>query len=280
MHTAFILSVFALTALAAARSTWSPCGLSMLSSITPLGEVGRGHRFRSTAGWFVAGGVAGGATFGAIMAAAAAGVAALGPSAIVSALGAAAVCAVAVAVDLGLFGPRIPTVRRQVNEIWLDRYRGWVYGAAFGWQIGVGFTTFVMTAAVLALVPLAALTGSPLVAFAVGSTFGGLRGLTVLLGRSVQDPASLQAAHRRLVRLREPVRLAVAAALAAVAALLSIWAWRPSVLVVAAVAIGATATAVVHRGSARLKSSSSTTGELAAERSWLSMDRATTARQP
>jgi len=32
---------------AAARSTWSPCGLSMLSSLTPLAERGRGHRYRT-----------------------------------------------------------------------------------------------------------------------------------------------------------------------------------------------------------------------------------------
>ena len=30
---------------AAIRSTWSPCGQSMLSTITPLGEAGRGNRF-------------------------------------------------------------------------------------------------------------------------------------------------------------------------------------------------------------------------------------------
>ncbi len=39
---------------AAARSTWSPCGLSMLSTITPLAERSRGHRFGVTASWFIA----------------------------------------------------------------------------------------------------------------------------------------------------------------------------------------------------------------------------------
>ena len=34
---------------AAARSTWSPCGLSMLSQITPMAEAGRGHKFARTA---------------------------------------------------------------------------------------------------------------------------------------------------------------------------------------------------------------------------------------
>src|SRR5262245_28638289 len=40
---------------AAVRSTWSPCGLSMLSSITPFGERSRGHRYSVTAAWFVVG---------------------------------------------------------------------------------------------------------------------------------------------------------------------------------------------------------------------------------
>src|SRR5262245_26164978 len=53
---------------AAARSTWSPCGLSMLSPITPVAEAARGNRFGRTAAWFVAGGVAGGVTLGLLMA--------------------------------------------------------------------------------------------------------------------------------------------------------------------------------------------------------------------
>jgi hypothetical protein len=187
----------------------------MLSSITPLGEAGRGHGFRSTAGAFVAGSVAGGATLGAVAAALAAAVGALHPPPrLVDGL-AAAVCFLAAATDLGLFGPRIPMMRRQVNELWLDRYRGWVYGAGFGWQIGVGLATYIMTAAVLALVPLAAATGSPDWAFSTCLAFGALRGLTVLLGLRVHDGASLQRIHMTLERLRRPVQVAVGAALAA-----------------------------------------------------------------
>src|SRR6516165_8616488 len=60
MTTLLILLAALTAAIAAARSTWSPCGLSMLSSITPLAEQGRGHRYRATACWFVAGGLLGG----------------------------------------------------------------------------------------------------------------------------------------------------------------------------------------------------------------------------
>ena len=48
--------------ISAVRGVWSPCGLSMLSSITPMTEAGRGHRFASTATWFTVGGVVGGLT--------------------------------------------------------------------------------------------------------------------------------------------------------------------------------------------------------------------------
>jgi hypothetical protein len=55
-------------AAAAVRSTWSPCGLSMLSTITPVSERSKGHSYRSTAAWFVAGATAGGCTLGGVMA--------------------------------------------------------------------------------------------------------------------------------------------------------------------------------------------------------------------
>src|ERR1044071_9362159 len=45
---------------AATRSTWSPCGLSMLSTITPMAEQSRGHRYGVTATWFILGAGLGG----------------------------------------------------------------------------------------------------------------------------------------------------------------------------------------------------------------------------
>ena len=55
MNTTLAVLGVAVAVAAAARSTWSPCGLSMLSSITPLAERSRGHRFGVTATWFVLG---------------------------------------------------------------------------------------------------------------------------------------------------------------------------------------------------------------------------------
>src|SRR5258708_9198431 len=50
----------------AIRATWSPCGESMLSSITPLGERGRNNRFAVAASFFIAGSLLGGAAIGGV----------------------------------------------------------------------------------------------------------------------------------------------------------------------------------------------------------------------
>jgi hypothetical protein len=193
-----ILATAAAVALAAAvRSTWSPCGLSMLSTITPLGERSRGNSYRPTAAWFVSGAVVGGATLGAAMALLAGGVHSLHLSE--TALGGAALVAAAIAAasDAGVGGMRLPIHRRQVNERWLDHYRPWVYGAGFGWQIGNGLSTYITTAAVYLMVVLGALTADPGAAFALGMAFGTLRGLAVLLTRHLTSPAALLTFHQR-----------------------------------------------------------------------------------
>lgn len=237
----------AVTALAAAaRSTWSPCGLSMLSTITPLAETGRGRRFRRTAGWFVLGAVVGGATLGVGAALPAALVGSLhlsGTTVLVVAAGAAALAA---ACDARLVGLRTPGHIRQVNEDWLERYRPWVYGAGFGWQIGVGLATYIMTAAVYLTVVLAALTGRPAVAFGICCLFGLARGLAILLGARITSPTALVAFHRRFDALGEPVRRAVivvqaAVALAAASAALGTGPLLPAAVVV----LGVLAAAVV-----------------------------------
>jgi hypothetical protein len=260
-HLLLIVCSALIVVVASARSTWSPCGLSMLSSITPLGEAGRGHRFRSTATWYVAGAVLGGATTGAVMALAAAGVHLLAFSPATTATAAALTCSVVVALDMDVFGRRIPVLRRQVNEVWLDQFRNWVYGAGFGWQIGTGFTTYVMTSAVMAMVLLAALTASPLVAFGFGVAFGTLRGLTVMMGRRVTSPEALRMAHRRLNALEQPVRWLVAVVCAGSALLLGLDAGSPvgSVVawggVAAVAATGVVATRRRRRPAARDESS-------------------------
>lgn len=197
--TGLVAITFGVAVLAAVRSTWSPCGLSMLATITPLAEQGRGHRFRSTALWYLVGGVAGGATLGAVMCGLAGVMRVLAPGPTLLAMVAMVAAVVAAASDIGFGGYQLPIHRRQVNERWLDRYRPWVYGCGFGWQIGSGFSTYIMTASVYLLVVLAALTATPLAALAVGTVFGTVRGAMVFMGRSITSPEALRAFHARFI---------------------------------------------------------------------------------
>lgn len=182
---------------AAIRSTWSPCGLSMLSTITPFAERSRGHRYSVTSTWFVLGAIAGGATLGALGALAAELVSLAHPSTTVTTAAACAAAVVCAAGDIGLLGVRFPVFRRQVNERWLDNYRGWLYGSGFGWQIGVGVATYIMTAGVFLLFALAALTATPLQAFLLCVGFGLVRGLAVLSTAGLTTPASMRTFHSR-----------------------------------------------------------------------------------
>ncbi len=198
MHSHLIAAGGVVTVAAAIRSTWSPCGWSMLSTITPVGEQGRGRSYPVTAAWFIAGAMAGGGALGLAMALLTGIAATVGPLSSAGAIGIggfAALCGAAS--DARVAGFSLPIHRRQVNEDWLDLYRPWVYGAGFGFQIGCGFATYITTAAVYLMVVLAGLTGDPLVAFGFGAGFGTLRGVAVLAGRNLRTPDAMRAFHRR-----------------------------------------------------------------------------------
>ena len=145
--------------------------------------------------------------------------------------------------DLGLLGVKLPVIRRQVNERWLDEFRGWFYGVGFGWQIGVGVATYVMTAAVGLTVVVAALSGRPAVAVAICVLFGFVRGSWVLLTARVRSAEELRGLLRQIDRLEEPVRRGVIGLELVVAAALGLWlsVWLAlGVLAVAAIAMSAT----------------------------------------
>jgi hypothetical protein len=237
--TTLLILLAALTAIiAAARSTWSPCGLSMLSSITPLAEQGRSHRYRTTACWFVAGSVVGGASLGLVTALLAAGIAAAGFSSITVGTLALIACLVAAASDASTIKFRLPVHHRQVNERWLDQFRPWVYGAGFGWQIGAGLATYVKTSAVYLMIALAALTGDPWLAVGVGALFGLVRGLAVFLGRRITNPIALADFHRHLMALDPRARQLVVSWELAAALLVSL-ALSPWAAIAVAATIGA-----------------------------------------
>src|SRR5688572_33191944 len=104
----------------------------MLASIHPLGERARRNRFGVTATAFTLASLGGGVTLGAVAAMVGAGLRAAGFSVGGVATGIVAVAAAgAFVVDATAW---LPTFRRQVDERWLDTYRGWVYGAGFGFQ--------------------------------------------------------------------------------------------------------------------------------------------------
>lgn len=243
MHPTLILVVGLVVATAAAvRSTWSPCGLSMLSSLTPFGERARGHRYAATATWYLAGAVLGGLSLGAVSGAAAMAVHASGlsarPGAVAAILALGAVAAAGV--DAGALGVDLPVIRRQVDDGWLVRYRPWVYGAGFGWQIGVGVATYVMTAGVFLVPAVGALGGRPATALAVCGWFGLIRGLSVWLTARATTPERLRGLHARFDAAGPAARWAVVAIELAVGATAvgQRWGATASVAATAAITLG------------------------------------------
>jgi len=196
------ISAVVIAVMAAIRGTWSPCGVSMLSSITPLSENGRGNRYWATVTWFLLGAILGGATLGAVAALGALVVAATEMTPASSAVLVLVAALVTVASDLGVGGFRLPANPRQVERTWLDRYRSWIYGVGFGWQLGVGVATYVMSASVYLMVVAAAATARPLLAMMIVTLFGFLRGLAVLPAARVKTPADLGRLHRLIERFR------------------------------------------------------------------------------
>jgi hypothetical protein len=128
----------------------------------------------------------------------------------------AAAALLALAIDAGPL--RVPGPDRQVNERWLDEFRGWVYGLGFGAQLGLGVTTIVSSAATYLALLGALLSAGPLRGALIVGVFGVIRGLTPLAAARVRRPDQLISLHRRLGRSREAVAVAVRVSLAAVLA--------------------------------------------------------------
>jgi MFS family permease len=183
----------------------------MLASITPLGERGRGSTWGVTITSFALGAVLGGAALGALLGAA-------GDITIGSRIGedarlAILATALAGALALELRARPVPGPRRQVNERWLDQFRGWVYGAGYGSQLGIGVTTVVSSAATYVALAAALLSASPSAGAAIVGCFGAVRGLTPLTAVGVRSPDALIRLHRSLARWRAPARAGAVAVL-------------------------------------------------------------------
>ena len=167
----------------------------MLTSITPLGERGRNRNWNTTMAAYLVGSALGGTLVGSL----AGGLGAAVPSSFrPGGLGyiVAIVLGVVIVDELG-WTSLTPLGSRQVNEDWLDEFRGWVVGLGFGFQLGLGVTTIVTTLAVPATLLLAFLTFSLPWGTAIGLTFGIARALPILQTRRVNGPDELAALHRR-----------------------------------------------------------------------------------
>jgi hypothetical protein len=103
----------------------------------------------------------------------------------------------ALAFELHLGGIVLPTVRRQVDETWIRRYRAWVYAGGFGVQLGLGVVTVVTTATVYLTWAFAMLTGSLIGGLVIGVTFGLARAVPILLVSRVSSPGELRDVLRR-----------------------------------------------------------------------------------
>jgi hypothetical protein len=100
------------------------------------------------------------------------------------------------ALDLRLGGRRLPTWRRQVDEAWVGRYRGWVVGMGFGAQLGFGVVTIVTSSTTYAVVVLAFLSGTPWAGALLGGLFGLVRALPLVLMAGVDTRERLWSALR------------------------------------------------------------------------------------
>jgi hypothetical protein len=181
----------------------------MLSSITPLGQRGRGGSWLRTVIAFWVGAVAAGVViFGSLgLVGSALDVGSLNPWYSLTILITAAL--------LDWRGVRPPGLHRQVDEDWLGRYRDWVVGLGFGAQLGSGFATIIPSFGTWALYLIALGAGVP-AAVAIGFGFGVGRSLLLLSTRRVRSPSVLAATMRAFSGAEGRVRWASIAGYAAV----------------------------------------------------------------
>jgi len=189
----------------------------MLASITPLGERGRHSHWVVTISAFVLAATVAGAAVGAALGVLGAVVLPAGWHADGRLAAAGVLLVIALALDLG--PPAVPGPRRQVDERWLDRYRGWVYGLGYGAQLGVGIATVVTSAATYVMLACALLAADAGRGALIVGVYGAVRGLTLLLAARVRAPDQLVALHARLKRARPAVERAAALLLGAAAVL-------------------------------------------------------------
>jgi hypothetical protein len=197
----------------------------VLGSITPLGERARGRRWGLTVAAYATGSTLGGVAAGAVLGALGSVVSApLSVPLRVLVIGVAA--ALGVVVDARVAGLKLPSVGRQVNQEWMTRYRGWVYGIGFGVQLGIGVVTVVTTSALYVALLAALLTGTIGGGALVGGAFGLVRGATILSAAGVRRSEQLGRVNTLLRRWESRSRLGTVAAQGVIAMVIAVGAVR------------------------------------------------------
>jgi len=155
--------------LVGATGTWSPCGFSMIETIGPTGHTGGSRTTLAACATFAAAAVLGGAlTFGLL---GWAGEALLGAGG-TSAYGLAAAVAIAAAIAEARGARIVPQVRRQLPIGWRSAVAMPVAAAGYGVLLGLGFTTFVLSYGVWALMGVSVALGDPTAGLVAGIAFG------------------------------------------------------------------------------------------------------------
>ena len=207
--------------LVGATGTWSPCGFSMIETIGPTGHSGGLPTTLAASATFAPFAVVGAvATF--------AGLAWLGSllhgAASTAAYVLAAVLALAAAIAEARGLRIVPQVRRQLPVGWRATMPMPLAAAGYGVLLGLGFTTFVLSYGVWALMGVSLAVGEPAVGLAIGLAFGVGRALPIVVLAPLADrPAGERACEAMAMRtgLLRGVRAADGAALALVAVALA-----------------------------------------------------------
>jgi hypothetical protein len=185
------IALFAAALLIGATGTFSPCGLSVIETIGPIGHTGGRRTTLAACAAFGPGAIAGGLlTFGSLAAVGELLHGAGGRAAYVAAAAIALFAAV-----LEARGTRIvPQIRRQLPEHWRRVMPMPVAAALYGVLLGIGFTTFVLSFGVWALAGVSLAVGDPALGLLIGAAFGLGRAIPILaLAPHAGDPIGIRA---------------------------------------------------------------------------------------
>lgn len=185
----------------------------MLSSISPLGERSRGSSFPRTALAYVVGSVLAAVLVGAVLGGLGSlvgdDVRASAPVLAVLTL----LLVIGLVLDVRSGGDGVPSLRRQVDREWIGRYRGWVTGLGFGFQLGLGFVTIITSTTTYAVYLAELLTGRWWAGALIGLVFGLVRALPLVLVRRVETPQGLHEVFARLDSWAAPADMVARASL-------------------------------------------------------------------